>query len=129
MSRPGNLKYTPSHEWVRVEGDVAVVGITDYAVEQLSDLAFIDLPNEGKVVVKDESFGEIESTKSVSELIAPVSGKIIAVNADLVEELQRISSSPFDEGWMVKIRMSDPSELESLLAAEAYAAHVQTQEH
>jgi glycine cleavage system H protein len=129
MARPAGLRYTPTHEWIRVEGDIAVVGITDYAVEQLSDLAFIDLPAEGKSVARDESFGEIESTKSVSELFAPVSGTIVAVNSDLVENLQRITHSPFDEGWMVKIRMSSPAELESLLSSEAYAAHLTAQEH
>ncbi|MBI4604649.1 MAG: glycine cleavage system protein GcvH [Planctomycetes bacterium] len=128
-TRPANLRYTPTHEWVRVEGPDAVVGITDHAVEQLSDLAFIDLPEEGRAVRRDEPFGEIESTKAVSELIAPVSGKIVAVNSELVETLQRITASPFGEGWMVRIRMSDPSELEGLLTAEAYEAHVLTEEH
>ncbi|HZN59579.1 MAG TPA: glycine cleavage system protein GcvH [Planctomycetota bacterium] len=129
MARPTNLKYTSTHEWVRVEGDVAVVGITDYAVEQLSDLAFIDLPEKGTMVEKDKRFGEIESTKSVSDLIAPVSGEIIAVNSGLADDLQRISSSPFDDGWMVRIRMSKPPEVSSLLSADAYASHILTQDH
>jgi glycine cleavage system H protein len=129
MSRPVDLKYTPTHEWVRVEGDVAVVGITDHAVEQLSDLAFIDLPEKGAAAEKDTRFGEIESTKSVSDLIAPVSGEIIDVNTDLVEDLQRISSSPYDEGWMIKIRMSNPSELGTLHSAADYDAHLKTEEH
>jgi glycine cleavage system H protein len=129
MSRPADLKYTPTHEWVRVEGDVAVVGITDHAVEQLSDLAFIDLPEKGAAAEKDSRFGEIESTKSVSDLIAPVSGEIIDVHADLVEDLQKITSSPYGEGWMVKIRMSDPAELDTLLSAADYEAHVKSEEH
>jgi glycine cleavage system H protein len=123
------LKFAPTHEWVRVEGDVAVVGITDHAVEQLSDLAFVDLPEKGTKAERDVRFGEIESTKSVSDLVAPVSGEIIDVNTEAVENLQLISSSPFDQGWMVRIRMSNRSELDSLLSAEDYAAHILTEEH
>jgi glycine cleavage system H protein len=129
MARPTDLKYTPSHEWVRVEDGVAVIGITDHAVAELSDLAFVDLPEKGMQVEKDTRFGEIESTKSVSDLIAPVSGEILAVHDELVENLQLISDSPFDEGWMVRIRMSDPSELESLLSAADYAAHIEREKH
>lgn len=129
MSRPANLKYTPSHEWVRVEGDVAVVGITDYAVEQLSDLAFVDLPDKGSTAEKDKRFGEIESTKSVSDLIAPVSGEIIDVNTEVIENLQLISGSPFDEGWLIRIRLAKPAELNSLLSAEAYAERLTHEEH
>jgi glycine cleavage system H protein len=129
MSRPANLKYTPTHEWVRVEGDVAVVGITDHAVEALSDLAFVDLPEKGTAVEKDTRFGEIESTKAVSDLIAPVSGEVIDVNTLIVEELQRISSSPYDEGWMIRIRMSSPAELDTLLSAADYEAHLKSEEH
>lgn len=129
MARPENLKYTSSHEWVRVEGDIAVVGITDHAVEQLGDLAFVDLPKKGDQAERGVPFGEIESTKSVSELFAPLSGEIVDVHDDLVENLLLITTSPFGEGWMVRIRMSDPSEVESLLSAEAYAAHLLTEEH
>lgn len=129
MARPANLKYTPSHEWVLVEGDVAVIGITDYAVEQLSDLAFVDLPEKGDKLVKDSRFGEIESTKSVSDLIAPVSGEIVEVNTEIIENLQMISASPFDQGWMLRVRMSNPGELASLLTPEAYADYLKSQEH
>ena len=129
MARPENLKYTPTHEWVRVEGDAAVIGITDYAVEQLSDLAFVDLPEKGTLTEKDARFGEIESTKSVSDLISPVSGAIIDVNTEIVDNLHLISSSPFGEGWMIRVRMSDPSELASLLSAGDYAAHIASEEH
>ena len=129
MARPESLKYTPSHEWVRVEGDIAVVGITDHAVEQLGDLAFVDLPAKGEKVEKGVPFGEIESTKSVSELFSPLSGEIVDVHDDLVENLLLITTSPFGDGWMVRIRMSDPSELDTLLSAEGYAAHLRTEEH
>ena len=97
MSRPADLQYTKSHEWVRVEGDVAVIGITDYAVEQLGDLAFVDLPEEGTTLAVGDSFGEIESTKTVATLYSPVAGEIVAVNGDLEDNLQRISDSPFDD--------------------------------
>lgn len=129
MSRPENLKYSPTHEWVRVEGDIAVIGITDHAVEQLSDLAFVDLPEKGTVLEKDTRFGEIESTKSVSDLISPVSGEIVGVNTEIVENLQLISSSPYDQGWMIKVRMSSPSEVSSLLSAEDYALQIASGEH
>jgi glycine cleavage system H protein len=129
MARPLDLKYTPTHEWVRIEGGVAVIGITDHAVHELSDLAFIDLPGKGSAVEKDSRFGEIESTKAVSDLIAPVSGEVIEVNDDLVENLQWVSSSPYGEGWMIKVRMSDPSEASGLLGAEDYAAHIASGEH
>jgi glycine cleavage system H protein len=120
MSRPDNIKYTATHEWVRVEGDIAVVGITDHAVEELSDLAFIDLPEKGSVAEKNVRFGEIESTKAVSDLISPVTGEIVEVNAQLTDHLEMISSSPFDQGWMIRVRMSNPAELDSLLTAEEY---------
>jgi len=129
MSRPADLKYARTHEWVRVDGPVAEVGITDYATEQLNDLAFVDLPEKGTTVSKDVRFGEIESTKSVSDLVAPVSGEIIEVHTELADELEKISSSPYGEGWMIRVRMSDPSQLESLLSAEEYAAQILTEEH
>ncbi|HVR73805.1 MAG TPA: glycine cleavage system protein GcvH [Planctomycetota bacterium] len=129
MARPEDIKYTASHEWVRVEGDTAVVGITDHAVEQLGDLAFVDLPKKGAQVEKGSPFGEIESTKSVSELFAPLSGEIVEVHDDLVENLLLITTSPFAEGWMVRIRMSEPSEVDTLLSAADYAAHLRTEEH
>ena len=129
MGRPDDLKYTPTHEWVRVEGDIAVVGITDFAVEQLSDLVFIDLPAMGESLVKDSRFGEIESTKTVSDLIAPVSGPVVAVNSDLGDHLDVLSQSPYDKGWMVKVRMSRPDELSQLLSAADYQAQLDSEEH
>ena len=129
MARPDDIKYTPTHEWVRVEGDVAIVGITDFAVEELSDLAFIDLPAKGVKAQKGERFGEIESTKSVADLVAPVSGEIVDVNVTLPDNLQKISDSPFDDGWMIRVRMSDPGEVDSLLTAKEYGAQLKAQEH
>jgi glycine cleavage system H protein len=129
MARPEDLKYSPTHEWLRLEGDVGVVGITDHAVAELGDLAFIDLPEKGARAEKGASFGEIESTKTVSELFAPASGEIIDVNTELVENLQRITDSPFEEGWMIKIRLENPAEVRSLLSAADYEAQIAAEEH
>ena len=124
MSRPADLRYAKTHEWVRVDGDVAVVGITDHAVEQLGDLAFVDLPEVGTRVSKGDSFGEIESTKTVANLYTPVGGEIVAVNEELADNLQLISDAPYESGWMIRLRMSEELETEGLLTADEYADHV-----
>ncbi len=124
MARPEDLRYTPTHEWVRVEGDIATVGITDFAVGELSDLVFVDLPSVGESVEKDARFGEVESTKTVSDLIAPVSGTVVSVNSGLVDHPEIISQSPFEEGWMIKVRMSKPDEADLHLRAAEYQAQL-----
>jgi len=124
MARPENLKYTPTHEWLRIEGDLAVVGITDFAVEQLSDIVFIDLPQAGQAVAKGDRFGEVESTKTVSDLMAPVSGTVTEVNSQLTDHPEILNQSPFEKGWILKVRMSDPGEASSLLGAAAYQAQI-----
>jgi len=124
MARPENLKYTPTHEWLRIEGDLAVVGITDFAVEQLSDIVFIDLPPAGQDVAKGDRFGEVESTKTVSDLMAPVSGTVTEVNSQLTDHPEILNQSPFEKGWILKVRMSDPGEASSLLGAAAYQAQI-----
>jgi glycine cleavage system H protein len=129
MERPADLKYLSSHEWVRLKDDVAIVGITDFAIEQLGDLVFVDLPAAGTSVQKGSSFGEIESTKTVSELLAPVSGEIVEVNTAVVEQLERLADSPYDEGWMVKIRPSDATELDDLLSLAEYEAQIASEEN
>src|ERR1043165_3925319 len=108
MARPDDLKYSPTHEWLRVEGDLGTVGITDFAVEQISALVFVALPAVGAAVAKDQRFGEIESTKTVSDLISPVSGTIVAVNGELADHLEVLSHSPYEKGWMIKVRLSNP---------------------
>ncbi len=128
MSRPADLRYTKSHEWVRLEGDVAVVGITDYAVEQLGDLAFVDLPEEGTTLAAGDSFGEIESTKTVATLYAPVAGEVVGVNSELEDNLQVISESPFDEGWMVRIALAPGATTKGLLTAKEYEKHIASEE-
>ncbi|WP_216204965.1 glycine cleavage system protein GcvH [Amycolatopsis aidingensis] len=121
MSSPEELRYTEEHEWVAArDGGSARVGITEYAQDQLGDVVFVDLPEPGTPVRAGEPFGEVESTKSVSELFAPVDGEILAVNDAVAESPELINSDPYGEGWLVEIRMTDPAALEQLLDAEAY---------
>ncbi|MDR3110697.1 MAG: glycine cleavage system protein GcvH [Planctomycetaceae bacterium] len=103
-----NLLYTTSHEWLAVDGDVVTVGITEFAVKSLTDLVFIDLPQVGRAAAAGESFGEIESVKAVSDLLAPVTGEIVGVNDALVDNLEILNSDPYDKGWMVRIKMTSP---------------------
>ncbi|MFI5606801.1 glycine cleavage system protein GcvH [Amycolatopsis sp. NPDC051903] len=123
MTTPEELRYTEEHEWVATrEGALVRVGITEYAQDQLGDVVFVDLPEVGKQVGSGDVFGEVESTKSVSELFAPVDGEIVAVNDAVGESPELINSDPYGEGWLVEIRMDDPSGLDALLEAEAYQA-------
>jgi glycine cleavage system H protein len=128
MARPEDLKYTPTHEWLRVEGDMGTVGITDFAVEQLSDLVFVDLPAVGETVEKGSRFGEVESTKTVSDLIAPVSGKVVEVNVSLSDHPEVISSSPYDRGWLIKVRIARPEETRLLLTAVDYEKQLKSED-
>jgi len=129
MARPQDLKYSPTHEWLRLEGDMGTVGITDFAVQEFSDLVFVDLPAVGDAVTKDSRFGEIESTKTVSDLISPVSGTVVEVNSGLADHLEVLSQSPFDRGWLIKVRLSKPSEAAQLLSAADYQAQVDAADH
>ncbi|MEC3973694.1 glycine cleavage system protein GcvH [Amycolatopsis sp. H20-H5] len=122
MSIPQHLKYTKEHEWISVEGDVATVGITAFAAESLGDIVFVQLPAVGEKVAAGEVFGEVESTKSVSELYAPLSGEVVEVNDAVTETPELINSDPFDQGWLLKVRTDDVPEL---LDAAAYAALTQ----
>jgi len=124
MNIPSDLKYTKEHEWVRVEGNVAVVGITDFAQEEMGDIVNIELPEDDDVVRKDEAFGAVESVKASSEMFSPVSGKIIEINEPLVDSPETINEDPYDEGWMVKIEMSKPSELDGLMDAKRYEGYI-----
>lgn len=123
MAYPADRKYTKDHEWIRVSGDTADVGITDYAQRQLGDVVYVDLPDVGRRITAGESFGSIESVKAVSELFAPMSGEVIEVNPRLKEHPEAVNSEPHDS-WMVRVRLSDPSAAESLLDAAAYEALV-----
>ena len=121
---PADLKYDKEHEWVRVEGDVAVIGISDFAQDQLGEVVYVDLPSVGDELIAGETFGEIESVKSVSELYAPVTGTVSAVNDDLDAAPESINSDPYDAGWMVKVTLADPSQLDALMSADEYEAYV-----
>lgn len=120
MNFPENLKYTSEHEWIRFEGDEAYVGITDYAQEQLGDIVFVDVPTVGETLSKDETFGTIEVVKTISDLFLPVSGEILELNEGLEDNPELVNTDPYGEGWIIKIRLTDPSEIASLLDAEAY---------
>ncbi len=125
MELPEELKYTKEHAWARVEKDGVVVGITDYAQESLGEIVFVELPEEGTEVSISEAFGVVESTKAVSDLCAPVSGTVVEVNDLLVDNPELINEDPYEEGWMVRIEMSDESELDKLLDAAQYAAFIE----
>lgn len=120
MNFPTNVKYTNEHEWVRIEGDEAYVGITDYAQSQLGDIIFVDIPTEGETLEKGETFGSIEVVKTVSDLFLPIGGEILEVNPALEENPELVNKDPYGEGWIVKIKPTDASEADDLLDAEAY---------
>jgi len=115
-----DLKYTKSHDWVKIKDDIAVVGITDHAQAELTDIVFVELPEAGKEVKKGEEICVVESVKSVSEIYAPVSGKIVKVNSKLEDSPEIINESPYDDGWLIELEISDKSEVDSLLDAGAY---------
>ena len=118
---PGDLKYSKEHEWVRVEDDgVAVIGITDFAQDQLGDIVYLDLPEAGGAVRQFEKFGEIESVKSVSDLFAPVSGEVLERNDAAIDNPELVNSSPYGNGWLIRVRMTDPAELDNLLSPGDY---------
>ncbi len=119
---PSNLRYTKDHEWVRVEGEQATLGITAYAADQLGDIVFVELPEVGRSLEQAAVFGVVESVKAVSDLFAPVSGEVVAINAALATNPDLVNSSPYDDGWMVRIRVGDPTQLDDLLDPDAYDA-------
>lgn len=121
---PEDLFYSEEHEWVRIDGDVAIIGITDYAQDQLGDIVYVDLPAEGEAVTAGSVVGELESTKSVSDVFVPVSGEVIARNDALEGTPEVINSDPYGEGWLIKVKVREENPTEGLLDAEAYAAVV-----
>jgi len=125
MITPEGLRYSRDHEWVRVEGDRAVIGITDYAQDALGDVVYVDLPQSGDELAAGASFGEVESTKSVSELYAPVSGTVSSVNDDLADGPDKVNTDPYGDGWVCAVVLADPSELDGLLDAAAYRALIE----
>ena len=117
---PEDLHYSKDHEWVRVEGDAAVVGITDYAQNSLGDVVYVELPKAGEEFAANESFGSVESVKAVSEVFSPISGTVAEVNEALNDEPEKVNGDPYGEGWMIKVRMSNAGEVDSLLTAAEY---------
>jgi glycine cleavage system H protein len=117
---PGDLRYTKDHEWIRVEGDEAVIGITQYAADQLGDIVFVELPDVGRALERAATFGVVESVKAVSDLFAPVSGEVTAGNDALGGTPEVVNTDPYGEGWMVRVRLADASQLDALLDAAAY---------
>jgi len=125
---PDNLHYSKDHEWVRVEGGVAVVGITDHAQEQLGDVVYVELPKPGESFAANESFGSVESVKAVSEIFTPVSGEITEFNESLNDEPEKVNKDPYGDGWMIKVKMSAPGEVDSLLTAAEYEDFTKAEE-
>jgi len=120
MNIPENLKYTKDHEWIRVEGEEAFVGITDYAQGELGDIVFIEIETEGEELAKEEVFGTIEAVKTVSDMFMPVGGEVLEVNAKLEESPEVVNKDPYGDGWLIKIKLTDTNELDELLDAAAY---------
>ena len=122
MNTPTNLKYSKDHEWVKVDGNIATIGITDFAQSQLGDIVFVDIQTMGETLEREEIFGAIEAVKTVADAFMPLSGEIIEVNEELEAEPQAVNSDPYGKGWMIKIKISNPAEVEELLYADGYLA-------
>lgn len=124
---PEVLKYTKEHEWARVEDDIVIIGITDYAQDALGEIVYIELPSEGDEITRGEPFGAVESTKSVSDLYAPISGEVVEVNEALLDSPEAINEDPYGEGWMIKVKPYDPSELDDLMDSDEYTEFIEKQ--
>lgn len=124
MNVPSNLKYTKEHEWIKVEGNTGIIGITDYAQGELGDIVFVDINPELTEITMNESFGTIEAVKTVSDLFAPVSGKVLEINTKLNDEPQLVNTDPYGEGWIIKIEIADPNQLNELLDVDAYKSQI-----
>jgi glycine cleavage system H protein len=128
MNVPESLRYTSEHEWVRAEGPDGIVGITDFAQESLGDVVFVELPAVGTVLEQGQTFGVVESNKAVSDLYAPVSGEVVAVNEALAERPELVNEDPYGEGWLLRVRMTDAAQTKGLLDADAYGRHVESEQ-
>lgn len=124
MNIPQNLKYTKDHEWIRVEGDIATIGITDFAQSELGDIVYVEIETEGETLEQEEVFGSVEAVKTVSDLFMPVSGEIIEFNSNLEANPELVNTDPYGDGWMIKVKVSDSNQIGELLDAEAYKSIV-----
>ena len=120
MNIPANLKYTKDHEWVSIDGDIATIGITDFAQKELGDIVYVEVETLDQTLAKDEVFGTVEAVKTVSDLFLPLSGEVIEFNEDLVQKPEVVNSDPYGKGWMVKVKFSNPAEIDELLTNESY---------
>jgi glycine cleavage system H protein len=120
LNYPDDVKYHPEHDWARIDGDVATFGITHYAQDQLGEVVFVDPPQVGSNVTKDQPYAEVESVKAVSDVVAPLSGEVIEVNEALADSPEKVNEDPYGEGWLVRVRLSDPAEADELMDAETY---------
>jgi glycine cleavage system H protein len=124
MNIPADLKYTKDHEWVRVDGDVATIGVTDYAQGELGDIVYIEIETQGEELDLEEVFGTVEAVKTVSDLFMPIGGEVIEVNAALADAPETVNNDPYGEGWMIKVKMGDPSQVDALLSDEEYKLEI-----
>jgi glycine cleavage system H protein len=124
MNIPGNLKYTEDHEWVKVDGDIATIGVTDFAQSELGDIVFVEVETEGETLDREEVFGTVEAVKTVSDLFMPIAGEIVEFNTEIEANPELVNSDPYGAGWMVKVKISNASQLEDLLDAVAYTTLV-----
>ncbi len=124
MSVPQDLRYSKEHEWVRLEGDTATIGITHFAQEQLGDVVFVELPEKGATIRQFSSLGVVESVKAASDIYSPISGEVLERNMKVIEKPELVNTKPYDEGWMLKVKLADKSELQKLLSAEDYRSHI-----
>ena len=120
MHFPSELKYTKDHEWIRVEGDTAFVGITDYAQQELGEIVFVDIATEGETLAKDEAFGSVEAVKTVADLLMPVAGEVLEVNPELEDKPELVNSDPYGQGWLIKVKPANVADVEGLLSADDY---------
>lgn len=125
MNIPSDLRYSKTDEWVQVEGNIVTIGITDYAQSELGDIVYVELPEPGRVLQAEEMFGTVESVKAVADLYAPVAGEVVEANPAVTERYELLNEDPYGEGWLIKVRLADPSEVDGLLTAEQYAAYIE----
>lgn len=125
MNVPNNLKYTKDHEWISIDGDIATVGITDFAQSELGDIVYVEVETVGETMDKDEVFGTVEAVKTVSDLYLPLSGEILEFNGELEDEPEMVNEEPYEKGWMIKIKLSNQDEIKELMDSETYTSHIE----